>query len=85
MIAVHDFTLIADKTIDMGDRCKLAIFVSYIDSDCHEIQEKFLGTFEIVSSRGCNVLQEKGVNIENMRCSGVDGTNTTSGEISGIQ
>lgn len=49
------------------------------------MQEKFLGTFEIVSSRGCNVLQEKGVNIENMRFSGVDGTNTMSGEISGIQ
>lgn len=49
------------------------------------MQEKFLDTFEIVSSRGCNVLQVKGVNIENMRFSGVDGTNTMSGEISGIQ
>ena len=48
---------------------------------------------EIVGSKGaealcakiCNVLQEKGVNIENTRFHGMDGTNTMNGEISGLQ
>ena len=48
---------------------------------------------EIVASKGaealcakiCNVLQEKGVNIENTRFHGMDGTNTMNGEISGLQ
>ena len=92
MIAAHDFTLMDDVTTDMGDCCELAIFVRYIDSDRHEMQEEFLGMFEIVLSKDaealcviCNVLQEKGDNIENMRFNGMDGTNSMSGEISGLQ
>ena len=93
LIAAYDFTLMADETSDMGDRCELAIFVRYIDSDLHEIKEEFLGMVEVVGSKGaealcmkiCNVLQEKGINIENMRFNGMDGTNTMSGETSGLQ
>ena len=93
LIAAHDFTLMADETTDMGYHCKLAIFVRYIDSDRHAIKEEFLGMVEIVGSKGaealcakiCNVLQEKDVNIENMRFNGMDGTNTMSGQISGLQ
>ena len=33
LIAAHDFTLMVDETMDMGDRFELAIFVRYIDSD----------------------------------------------------
>ena len=83
LIAAHDFTLMVDETMDMGDRFELAIFVRYIDSDSHEIQEEFLGMVEIVGSKGaealcakiCNFLQEKGINIKNMKFNGMDGTN----------
>ena len=83
----------ADETTDMGHCCEFAIFVRYIDSDHHEIQEEFLGMVENVSSKSaealcakiCTVLQEKGLNIENIRLYGMDGTNTMSGEISGPQ
>ena len=93
LIAAHDFTLKADETTDMGDRCELAVFVRYIDSDCHEVREKFLGLVEVVGSKGVealctkifNALKSKGLNIENMRFNGMDGTNTMSGEISGLQ
>ena len=33
LIAAHDFTLMVDETMDMGNRFELAIFVRYIDSD----------------------------------------------------
>ena len=84
----------ADETMDMGDCCELAIFVRYIDSDHHEMQEEFLGMIEIVGSsksaealcaKICNVLQEKDVNIKNMRFNGMGGTNTMTVEISGLQ
>ena len=72
MIGANDFSLMAIETTDMGDCCRLAIFVRYIDSDHHEMQEKFLGMVKIVRSKSaealcaniCNVLQEKGVNIK---------------------
>ena len=74
----------ASETMDMGDCCELA--------DRHEMQEEFLGMVKIVGSKSaealcaniCNVLQEKGVNIENMRFNDMDGTNNMSGEISGL-
>ena len=85
--------LMANETTDMGDHCKLAIFARYIDSDLHEMQEEFLGIVEIVGSKHakalwakiCNVCQEKGVNIKNMRFNGMNGTNSMSGKISGVQ
>ena len=85
--------LMANETTDMGDHCKLAIFARYIDSDLHEMQEEFLGIVEIVGSKHakalwakiCNVCQEKGVNIKNMRFNGMDGTSAMSGKISGVQ
>ena len=40
---------------------------------------------EALCARICNVLQEKDVNIGYMRFNGIDGTNTMSGEISGLQ
>ena len=81
-----------NKITDMGDCYKLAIFLRYLDSDCHEIQQEFAGMVEVAGSKGaealcakiCNVLKEKAVNIENMRFNGMDGTSTLSGEISGL-
>ena len=46
----------ANETTDIGDHCKLAIFVRYIDSDCHEMQEEFLGVVEIVGSKSAEAL-----------------------------
>ena len=65
----------------------------YIDSDCHEVREELLGLVKVVGSKGAevlctkifNVLESKGLNIENMRFNRMDGTNTMSGQISGLQ
>ena len=83
----------ADETTDMADRAELSIFIRYVDSDSHEVKEEFLGLVEVVGSKGtetlfkliCEVLQDKGVYINQMRFNGFDGTNTMSGEISGLQ
>ena len=83
----------ADETTDMADRAELSIFIQYVDSDSHEVKEEFLGLVEVVGSKGtealfkliCEVLQDKGVDINQMRFNGFDGTNTMSGEISGLQ
>ena len=65
----------------------------YIDSDCHEVREELLGLVEVVGNKGAqalctkifNVLESKGLNIENMRFNRMDATNTISGQISGLQ
>ena len=61
----------ADETTDMVDRAELSIFIRYVDSDSHEVNEEFLGLVEVVGSKGaealfkliCEVLQDKGVDI----------------------
>ena len=87
------FSLIADETTDIAGRAELAIFICYVDSDCHQVKEEFLGVVEIVGSKGaealhqiiCEVLQEKGIDINLLRFNGFDGTNTMSGKISELQ
>ena len=93
LISACDFSLMADETTDMTDRAELSIFIRYVDSDSHEVKEEFLGLVEVVGKKGmealfkliCEVLQDKGVDINQMRFNGFDGTNTMSGEISGLQ
>ena len=93
LIPACDFSLMANETTDMADRAELSIFIRYVDSDSHEVKEEFLGLVEVVGSKGaealfkliCEVLQDKGVDINQMRFNGFDGTNTMSGETSGLQ
>ena len=80
----------ADETTDMADRAELSIFIRYIDSDSHKVKEEFLSVVEVVGSKGTEalfklVLQDKEVDINQMRFSGFDGTSTMVGEISGLQ
>ena len=93
LTATREFSLLADETTDITDRGELAIFICYVDSDCYQVKEEFLGVVEVVGSKGakalcqiiCEVLREKGIDINQLRFNGFDGTNTMSGEISGLQ
>ena len=83
----------ADETTDIADRAQLSIFIRYIDADDHTVKEEYLGLTEVVGSKGaeallekiCDFLKEKGIDINQMRFNGFDGTNTMSGEITGLQ
>ena len=84
----------ADETTDIADRAQLSIFIRYVDAHSNLINEKFIGIVEVIGSKGaealcdkiCEVLQEKGIDKQLMRFNGFDGgTNTMSGEISGLQ
>ena len=91
--AASDFSLMTDETTDISDRAKLTIFVRYVNSDSHQVTEEFLGLVEVYGRKGaealfnliCNVLKRKGIGIKQMRFNGMDGTNTMSGERSGLQ
>ena len=93
LTAARELSLLADETTDITDRAELAIFIHYVDSDCHQVKEEFLGVVEVVGSKGakalcqiiCKVLREKGIDINQLRFNGFDSTNTMSGEISGLQ
>ena len=93
LTATREFSLLADETTNIASRAELAILIRYVDSDCHQVKEEFLGVVEVVGSKGaealcqiiCEVRREKGVDINQLRFNGFDGTNTMSGEISGLQ
>ena len=93
LVAAADFSLRTDDSTDIADRAELSIFVRYIDSDTIEVAEDFLGLVEIVGSKGAEALfnkikevfVEKGLSLNQMRFNGMDGTNTMSGETSGLQ
>ena len=93
LLAASDVSLITDETTDISDHAELAIFVSYLNSDSHQVTEKFLGLVEVCGSKGaealfnliCNVLKRKGIDIKQMRFNGMDQTNTMSGERSRLQ
>ena len=93
LTATRQFSLLADETTDITGRAELAIFICYVDSDCHQVKEKFLGVVEVVGSKRaealcqiiCEVLREKDIDINQIRLNGFDGMNTMSSEISGQQ
>lgn len=93
ILTAKDFSVLADETTDISDRAELAVFVRFVDGDSHEIKEKFVGLAQIKGSKGSaavcqkikDVFVEKGIDLSNLRFSGLDGTNSMSGEISGLQ
>ena len=82
-----------DETTNISDRAELSIFVQYVDPDTHKINEEFLGMVKVIGSKEaealfiliCEVLANKGSDISQMRFTAMDGTNTMSGEQSGLQ
>ena len=90
LTADPEFSLLADETTDIAGRAKLAIFFRYVDSDCHQ---KFLGAVEVVESKRvealcqiiCEVLREKGIDINQLRFNGFYSTNTISSKIPRLQ
>ena len=93
VLMAHGYSLLADETTDMADRAVLSIFLRYLNSDTRLVTEEYLGLVEVVGSKGaealceliCEVLQKKGVEINELRFHDLDGTNAMSGEISGLQ
>ena len=92
LLAASDFSLMAGETTDISDRAELAIFIRYVNSDSYQVTEQFPGLVEVNGCKGtkasfnliCNVLKPKETNIKQMRFNRMDGTNTMSGERSGL-
>ena len=83
----------ADETTDVSDRAELATFVRYIDSDSNDVKKEFLRLVQIMENKGAvqicekisELFRDKGIELSNMRFSGLDGTNSMSGEITRLQ
>ena len=83
----------ADEATDVSDRAELATFVRYVDSDSNDVKEEFLRLVQIKGDNGAaqickkisELFRDKGIELSNMRFSGLDGTNSMSGEITGLQ
>ena len=83
----------AHETTDVSDRAELATFVRYVDSDSNDVKEEFLGLVLIKENKSpaqicekvSELFRDKEIELSNMRFSGLDGTNSMSGEIIGLQ
>ena len=83
----------ADETTDVSDRAELATFVRYIDSDSTDVKEEFLGLVQIKGNKGAaqicekisELFRDKAIGLSNMGFSFLDGTNSMSVEITGLQ
>ena len=93
LLTASEFSLMADETTNISGQAELSIFVYYVDSDIHKINEEFLGMVEVIDSKGakalfiliCEVLANKATDIIKMRFNSMDETNTMNGECSGLQ
>ena len=89
LITATDFSILADETIDVSDRAKLATFVRYVDSDSTDVKEEFLGLVQIKGDKGAaqicekisELFRDKAVGLSNMGFSFLDGINSMSVEI----
>ena len=83
----------AHETTDVSDRAELATFVRYVDCDSNDVKEEFLGLVLIKENKSpaqicekvSELFRDKEIELSNMRFSGLDGTNSMSGEITGLQ
>ena len=83
----------ADETTDISSRDELANFVRYVNSDYNDVKEKFLGLVQIRGNTGASqicekisgLFRDKAIELSNKQFSDLDGTNSMSGEITGLQ
>ena len=93
IISAGNFSLVADETTDMADRSVLSTYICYVDPVNNQVKEVYLGLAEIPDSKGaealcqkiCEVLCAKDLDIKQLIFHGLDGTNSMSGERSGLQ
>ena len=93
IIAVADYSLLADETTDVADRAVLSIFIRYVNSNTHKVKEGYLGLVETIGSKGagdlcqdiCDVLHLKDIVIKQLCFHGLDSTNAITGQHTGLQ
>ena len=51
LILTTDFSILADEATEISDRAELATFVSYIDSDSHNVKKELLGFVQIKGNK----------------------------------
>ena len=92
VLAAEEFSVLADESIDTGDRSQMAVFIRFVNVTSHKVQERFLGVVKLAKSKKAEdlhdimkLLEAKGLDSPLIRFSGLDGTNAMSGERKGLQ
>ena len=87
LVGATEFSLMADKTIDMTDRVQFLIFIFHLNVDDLKIKKEFPGLMEVSGSKSEGTLFNKIgdvlINIQQIKFSCFDRTNTMGKEISG--
>ena len=87
-----DLTLSADETTIVDGREELAVFITYLDEITDTVRAELIGLIHVTQTNSSALLASikmilipKGIDMRNVRFSGLDGTNTMRGEVSGLQ
>ena len=92
VLAVGEFSVLADGSRDEGDRSQMAVFIRFVNVTSHKVQERFFVVVNFAKSKKAEDLHDifmkmgaKGLDSSLIRFSGLDGTNAMSGERKGLQ
>ena len=92
VLAVGEFSVLADGSRDEGDRSQMAVFIRFVNVTSHKVQERFFGVVNFAKSKKAEDLHDifmkmgaKGLDSSLIRFSGLDGTNAMSGEHKDLQ
>ena len=89
----EDFALLTDESTDEAGRAQMSVFVQYMDMSTNSPKEEFLCICKLGTSKAYAALmkeleqmfEEKHIAKENIRFSGLDGTNAMSSQQKALQ
>ena len=92
VLAVGEFSVLADGSRDEGDRSQMAVFIRFVNVTSHKVQERFFGVVNFAKSKKAEDLHDifmkmgaKGLDSSLIRFSGLDGTNAMRGKRKALQ
>nr|QHF16602.1 opsin [Hydra vulgaris] len=59
IILAHDLSVLADETSDVADKTVFSVFIRYVDSDSHTIEEMFLGLVQVIGRKDAQIYVNK--------------------------
>ena len=58
VLAAEEFSVLADESMDTGDRSQMAVFIRFVNVTSHKVQERFLGVVKLAKSKKAEDLHD---------------------------
>ena len=58
VLAAEEFSVLADESMDTGDRSQVTVFIRFVNVTSHKVQERFLGVVKLAKSKKAEDLHD---------------------------